>query len=72
MPSRSEYECGECGHRFRAPEDAPHDTRSLMCPACGSIDLNRLDVLRPRPAVLRARAGAPADDFPASHEAKVI
>jgi len=60
MTGRSEYECGECRHRFRAPEDAPHDTRSLMCPACGSIDLNRIDVVRPRPTVMRATTGAPA------------
>ena len=57
----SEYECGECRHRFRAPEGVPRDTRSLMCPACGSIDLNLMDVARPQPAVMIAREGAPAE-----------
>jgi DNA-directed RNA polymerase subunit RPC12/RpoP len=71
MAAHSEYECGECRHRFRAPEDAPHDTRSLMCPACGSIDLNRTDVVRPRPVVLRAPAGAPAGDWRSPHQTKV-
>ncbi len=67
MPS-SEYQCGECRHRFRAPEDAPHDTRSLMCPACGSMDLYRTDVVRSRPTVMHAREGAPAGDWRSPHE----
>jgi DNA-directed RNA polymerase subunit RPC12/RpoP len=57
MPG-SEYECGECRHRFRTPDGVPHDTRSLMCPACGSIDLTLMDVERPRPPVMRAREDA--------------
>ena len=61
MPG-SEYECAECRHRFRTPEGVPRDTRSLMCPACGSIDLCLLHVDRPRPPVMRAREGAPAGD----------
>jgi len=61
MPGRSEYECSECRHRFRTPEGAPRDTRSLMCPACGSIDLNLISVVRPAPAVWAAREGAPAE-----------
>ena len=60
MPG-NEYECGECRHRFRTPEGLPRDTRSLMCPACGSIDLNLMDVTRPKPAVMIAREGTPAD-----------
>ena len=60
MPGSSEYQCGECRHRFRAPEGAPRDTRLLMCPACGSIDLNLVDVGRPAPAVWVAHEGAPA------------
>jgi len=50
-----EYACGECGHRFRTPEGAIVDSRMLMCPGCGSIDLTIMVVDRPRPAVLRAR-----------------
>jgi DNA-directed RNA polymerase subunit RPC12/RpoP len=67
MPG-SEYQCGECRHHFRAPEDAPHDTRSLMCPACGSMDLYRTDVVRPPSAVMRAPQGAPAGDWRSPHE----
>ena len=58
MPGSSEYECGECRHRFRTPEGAPRDTRSLMCPACGSIDLNLMSAERPSPVVWVAREGA--------------
>ena len=62
MPG-SEYECGECRHRFRTPEGAARDTRSLMCPACGSIDLNLVDVARPEPAVWVAGEGASAEQW---------
>jgi len=34
-----------------------------MCPACGSIDLNLMDVARPQPAVMIAREGAPAEQW---------
>jgi DNA-directed RNA polymerase subunit RPC12/RpoP len=63
MPGSSEYECGECRHRFRAPEGVPRDTRSLMCPACGSIDLNLMNGDRPAPAVWTAREAAPAREW---------
>jgi DNA-directed RNA polymerase subunit RPC12/RpoP len=58
--SRREYHCSECGHVFRLPQSAPRDTRSLMCPACGSIDLTMSVAARPVPAVMRARQPAPA------------
>ena len=45
------------------PKELPRDTRSLMCPACGSIDLNLMDVARPRPAVMIAREDAPAEQW---------
>ena len=61
MPGSSEYECGECRHRFRTPDEAPHDTRSLMCPACGSIDLNLMHGDRSATAVWSAREGAAAE-----------
>jgi len=54
MPGR-EYECGECRHHFRAPDGTPRDKRSLMCPACGSMDLNICHVARPKPTVMRAK-----------------
>ena len=66
MPGSSEYECGECRHHFRAPESAPRDARMLMCPACGSIDLNLVTVQRAAPPVLRAREGAAAVQRPAA------
>jgi DNA-directed RNA polymerase subunit RPC12/RpoP len=59
--SGREYVCGECGHRFRTPDDAPRDVRALMCPSCGSIDLNIDDVRRPSLFVMRARGPAPID-----------
>ncbi|NLE22469.1 MAG: hypothetical protein GX624_06795 [Actinobacteria bacterium] len=71
MPGSSEYECGECRHRFRAPEGAPRDVRMLMCPACGSIDLNLVTVERPAPPVLRAREGTPADLWRAPRQTKL-
>ncbi len=61
MPG-SEYRCSECGHLFRTPDGVPHDTRSLMCPACGSIYLDLIEVERPRPTVMRAREKAPSGD----------
>jgi len=67
MPG-SEYQCAECRHSFRTPEGVPHDTRSLMCPACGSIDLVLLNVHRPRAPVMRARESAPAGDRRESSE----
>ena len=70
MPG-SEYQCGECSHHFRAPEDAPHDTRSLMCPACGSIDLFLIDVERRQPPVMRASEATPAGDWQWPHETSV-
>jgi len=65
VPGSSEYECGECRHRFRAPEGMPRDTRTLMCPACGSIDLNLMTVERPAQTVMVAREGAPAEQWQA-------
>ena len=60
MPGSTEYQCGECRHTFRTPEGAARDTRSLMCPACGSIDLNLTTVQRPPAAVWTSREAAPA------------
>jgi DNA-directed RNA polymerase subunit RPC12/RpoP len=71
MPGSREYQCGECRNHFRAPEAAPRDKRLLMCPVCGSIDLNLMDVQRPAPAVWVAREGAPAGDWRAPRETKV-
>jgi hypothetical protein len=42
-----------------------------MCPACGSIDLNLMDVERPTPGVWVVREGAPAEDWRTPHETKV-
>ena len=42
------------------PEGAGRDTRLLMCPACGSIDLNLTHVERPPVAVWTSGEGAPA------------
>jgi DNA-directed RNA polymerase subunit RPC12/RpoP len=60
MPGSNEYECGECRHRFRLPEGPGRDTRMVMCPACGSIDLNLTYVERSPAAVWTSREGAPA------------
>jgi hypothetical protein len=60
MPGSNEYQCGECRHSFRMPEGAGRDTRLLMCPACGSIDLNLTHVERPPAAVWTSSEGAPA------------
>ena len=68
MPGSNEYQCGECRHRFRAPEGVPRDTRTLMCPACGSIDLNLMDVERPVPAAWVVREGASAEDWRTPHK----
>lgn len=62
MPG-SEYKCNECLHRFRTPDDLPRDTRSLMCPACGSIYVDLIETERARPAVMRAHEGAQAGDW---------
>ncbi len=62
MPGR-EYSCGECGHRFRAPEGEVVDSRMLMCPSCGSIDLTIVIVDRPQPAVLRVREPVQSGDL---------
>ena len=69
MPGRH-YVCGECGHYFRTPEGMPRDTRSLMCPGCGSYDLMIAEVGRAAPIVMRARTPAPAGDVWRAHNAK--
>ena len=61
MPGR-EYVCGECGHRFGTPDDMPRNTRALMCPSCGSVDLTIVDGQRPRPVVMRANEPAQVVD----------
>jgi DNA-directed RNA polymerase subunit RPC12/RpoP len=70
MPG-TEYECGVCRHRFRPPEGQVLDARTLMCPACGSIDLGVVDIERPRPPVVRAHEGAPAGDWLVPHKTNV-
>jgi DNA-directed RNA polymerase subunit RPC12/RpoP len=60
MPGSSEYECGECRHSFRMPEGAARDTRLLMCPACGSIDLNLITVQRAPAAIWTSREAVPS------------
>ena len=59
------YVCGICGHMFRAADDVPRDTRSLMCPACGSIDVNIVPGHHETPVVMRAGtlAGANRHDI---------
>jgi DNA-directed RNA polymerase subunit RPC12/RpoP len=60
MPGSNEYECGECRYRFRLAEGADRDARLLMCPACGSIDLNLRHVERQPTAVWTSHEDAPA------------
>jgi DNA-directed RNA polymerase subunit RPC12/RpoP len=55
------YVCGVCGHRFRPAGDAPRDTRHLMCPACGSIDVNIVVLPRATTVVMRATSTVGAD-----------
>lgn len=61
--SGRQYECAECGHVFRTPDSMPRDTRSLMCPACGSSDLTIAAVRQPAPVVMRAKTSVPAGDL---------
>jgi len=42
-----------------------------MCPACGSIDLNLLDVERPAPAAWVARERATGEDWRTPHKTTV-
>lgn len=60
MPGSIEYECGECRHSFRLPDGAARDTRLLMCPACGSIDLVLTTVERSPAAVWTSREAVPS------------
>ena len=60
MLSSTQYECGDCRHSFRAPEGAVRDTRLLMCPACGSIDLNLITVQHTPAVVWTSSDGAPS------------
>jgi DNA-directed RNA polymerase subunit RPC12/RpoP len=69
MPGSTEYECGECRHRFRIAEGAAHDARLLMCPACGSIDLNLIAAAARTPdAVWRVREDSPAERRDRRHD----
>lgn len=61
MPGR-EYVCAACGHHFRTPEGTSRDTRSLMCPGCGSYDLMICEAERAAPIVMRAKTPAPAGE----------
>jgi DNA-directed RNA polymerase subunit RPC12/RpoP len=67
MPGSNEYQCGECRHSFRAPEGAARNLRSLMCPACGSIDLNLITVPRAPAAVWTSREAAPSAEQEREH-----
>lgn len=58
-----EYLCRECGNRFRTPDGAAAAKRSLMCPACGGIDLSMVLAERPRPQVMRAKVPLQAGDL---------
>jgi DNA-directed RNA polymerase subunit RPC12/RpoP len=60
MSGSAEYECGECRHRFRVPEGAVRDSRLLMCPSCGSIDLNLTTARRTPVAVWKSSETIPA------------
>jgi len=66
-----EYVCAECGHRFRTPEGMAHDKRSLMCPGCGSYDLNISEAVYAPPLVMRAKTPAPAGDVWNVRESKL-
>jgi len=70
MPVSSHYECGECGHRFRVPEGMTRDTRLLMCPACGSIDLNVMRTDQTPSAIWSSRPEAPAPSWAARRDKK--
>jgi len=63
MPGSNEYQCGECRHTFRAPEGTARDRGLLMCPACGSIDLNLTTVQRAPTAVWTSREAAPSAEW---------
>lgn len=58
-----EYLCRECGNRFRTADGAAADKRSLMCPACGGIDLSMVLAERPRPQVMRAKLPLQSGDL---------
>ena len=57
MPG-SEYQCRDCSYQFRTPPGVPVDTRSLMCPACGSLYLDLANVTFPPAVVWTARQPA--------------
>jgi hypothetical protein len=44
------------------PEGTARDTRLLMCPACGSIDLNLITVERAPAAVWTSREAVPSPE----------
>jgi hypothetical protein len=60
MSGSTEYQCGDCRHSFRVPEGAGRDSRLLMCPACGSIDLNLITVQRAPAVVWTSGEAVPA------------
>ncbi len=68
MPGSTQYECGDCRHRFNAPEGAVRDTRLMMCPACGSIDLNILGPPRPAVVVWTSGEGVPSREWAEADE----
>ena len=70
MTGSTEYQCGECRHSFRVPEGTARDTRMLMCPACGSIDLNLVTTRRRPAAVWTSREATPAAE-PADQRTKL-
>jgi hypothetical protein len=68
MTGSTEFECGECRHHFRVPGGAAHDARLLMCPACGSIDLNLVTDRQTPDAVWTGREGVPAAQRDRRHD----
>ena len=53
MPGRK-YVCGDRGHHFGTPEGEATNTRALMRPSCGSIDLTIVTADRTPRIVMRA------------------
>ena len=58
--ARSEYVCGDCGHRFGTPEGEAINARALMCPSCGGISLSIVRAEQAPRIVMRATEPAKA------------
>lgn len=65
------FRCRECGYPFKTADKGWARDAALMCPACGSPDVNILSAVPAQtPAIMRATEGAISETRAAAASAR--